>query len=314
LEGKIEMRPHSNSSAVSWLVVTSLGALLLGSCSDDPAPTAATGNGGSSNGGSGVSAGTSAGGKTAGSSSVGAAGNESAGTSPGGKAGGGGTPNGGSASGSGGTGGSSSGGGNGGSGGAERVYTIEGCEERGAGGADSTAEANIGGEGNVGGESNVGGEGNIGGVGNAGGEGNAGGNAGAPVGGAGEGGAGPIIPAISASFTVYDFVTDRPVQTCVDRVDDFDITITGDAPLTVAANLPPGLMPGSVGWTYDGVDLMPHSAFPYSLGPDDNGDYQEPMPPLTVGEHVLSITVYAEPGGMGGVLGQASITIRVIEG
>jgi hypothetical protein len=310
------MRLHSNSSALGWLVATSLAASLLGSCSDDPAPNGGTGNGGSSNGGGGATAATGAGGKTAGNSSVGAAGNESAGTSPGGKSGGGGTPNGGSASGSGGTGGSSggtggsSGGGNGGSGGAERVYTIEGCEERGAGGAGSIAEANIGGEGNVGGESNVGGEGSNGGVGNAGGE----GNAGAPVGGAGEGGAGPIIPVISASFTVYDFVTDRPVQTCVDRVDDFDITITGDAPLTVAVNLPPGLMPGSVRWTYDGVALMPHSTFPYSLGPDDNGDYQEPMPPLTVGEHVLSITVYDEAGGMGAVLGQASITIRVIEG
>ena len=136
------------------------------------------------------------------------------------------------------------------------------------------------------------------------------------MGGAGDGGAdaGPIIPVIAASFTIYDFVTDRPVQTCVDRIEDFDITITGDAPLTVAANLAPGLMPGSVVWTYDGTTLMPHNAFPYTLGPDDNGDFQEPIPPLTAGEHVLSITVYAEPGAMGDVLGQASIVITVIEG
>jgi hypothetical protein len=135
------------------------------------------------------------------------------------------------------------------------------------------------------------------------------------VGGAGDGGAGPgIIPAISASFTIYDFVTDRPVQTCVDRVDDFTITITGDAPLTVAANLPPGLMPGSVLWTYDGTEIMAHNLFPYTLGPDDNGDYGEPTPPLTVGEHVLSITVYAEPDAMGAALGQATIVITVVEG
>jgi hypothetical protein len=173
-------------------------------------------------------------------------------------------------------------------GGAPRVYTIEGCDEPGAGGA--------------------------GGDGNAGGDANAGGNPGVSAGGAGDGGAGSVIPPLLASFTVYDFVTDKPVQTCVDRVDDFNITITGNAPLTVAVNLPPGLMPGSVVWSYDGVALMPHNIFPYTLGPDDNGDYQEPTPPLTAGEHELSITVYADADAMGAVLGQASITVTIIEG
>ena len=263
--------------------------MVLGSCSDDT-PSSATTDGGTSSGG--AAAGMSAGGTTAGRSNAGTSGGVSAGSSAGGAAGSAGASagsgGGGQASGGGGSGGTSGGGGNGGSGGAPRVYTIEGCDEPGAGGA--------------------------GGEGNSGGEGNAGGNSGVPAGGAGEGGAGSIIPAISASFTVYDFVTDKPVQTCVDRVNDFDITITGDAPLTVAANLPPGLMPGSVLWTYDGTPIMPHNIFPYTLGPDDNGDYQEPTPPLTAGEHVLTITVYADADAMGAVLGQTSITITVVEG
>jgi hypothetical protein len=292
LRGKVEMRLHSNSWAVSLLVASSLWALLLGSCSDDT-PNAATTTGGSGTGASGATAGTNAGGTSAGTSSAGASGNVNAGSSAGGVAGSAGssagTGGGGQTSGGGGSGGSS-GGGNGGSGGAPRVYTIEGCDEPGAGGAGSAGESNAGGDANTGG------------------------NPGAPVGGAGEGGAGSIIPAISASFTVYDFVTDKPVQTCVDRVNDFEIAITGDAPLTLAANLAPGLMPGSVVWTYDGMALMPHNIFPYTLGPDDNGDFQEPAPALSVGEHVLSITVYADADAMGGVLGQASITITIVEG
>ncbi len=286
------MRLHANPWAVSLLVTTWGWAMVLSSCSDDT-PSGATANGGSSSGAGGAAAGSpSAGGTTAG-NSAGASGGVSAGSSAGGAAGSGGASagsgGGGQASGGGGTGGTSGGGGNGGSGGAPRVYTIEGCDGPGAGGAGSGGEGNSGGDANAGGNPAVG------------------------AGGAGDGGAGPI-PAISASFTVYDFVTDKPVQTCVDRVDDFDITITGDAPLTVAANLPPGLMPGSVLWTYDGVDIMPHNIFPYTLGPDDNGDYQEPTPPLTAGEHVLTITVYDEADAMGAVLGQATITITVVEG
>ena len=290
------MRPQSGNRQLGSVTTTALLALWLGSCGDD-APTSSFSNAGSGGGGTAA-----VGGFSAGDAGAGVSGSVGAGSDAGGTAG-----SAGASGGAGGSGGANGGGGNGGSGGAPRVYAILGCDEPGASGA--------GGEGNAGGSGNAGGEGSVGGDGNVGGDGSVGGDAGVSVGGAGEGGAGPTIPmpGAFASFTVYDFLTDMPVPTCVDRVSDFEITITGDAPLTLAVNLTPGLMPGSVVWTYDGVAQTRQNNFPYALGDDDNGDFHEPTPPLTAGAHVLGITVYAERNAMGAILGEASVTITVVE-
>jgi len=109
-------------------------------------------------------------------------------------------------------------------------------------------------------------------------------------------------------------VTDKAVQTCVDKIRPFNVTVTGDAPLTVLANIAPGVGPSSVVWTYDGVAQMAHNIFPYALGPDDNGDFQEPTPPLTPGEHLLTITAFDQADGMGNVLGRSSLVLTVVDG
>jgi hypothetical protein len=114
------------------------------------------------------------------------------------------------------------------------------------------------------------------------------------------------------TFTVHDFVTDDAVPGCLDRTQNFSISFTGDAPLTIVANIAPGLTPGSVGWTYDDVVIAPHNLFPYSLGPDDAGDFGEPVPPLTPGDHELTVTVWAEADGMGLILAEATITVTIV--
>jgi hypothetical protein len=54
--------------------------------------------------------------------------------------------------------------------------------------------------------------------------------------------------------------------------------------------------------------------FPYALGFDTNGDYQEPTPKLAAGRHEIAMRAYSLPGGMGVVVGQASIALTVIDG
>jgi hypothetical protein len=90
--------------------------------------------------------------------------------------------------------------------------------------------------------------------------------------------------------------------------------VTGDAPLTLLANVAPGVGPASVIFTYDGVPQLAHNLFPYALGEDDNGDYHEPSPPLTPGAHSISIAAYDKPDGLGKVIGRASIVLTVADG
>jgi hypothetical protein len=159
------------------------------------------------------------------------------------------------------------------------------------------------------------------------GEGGAGGAGGSGTGGDAAGGSDGINEAASggdssmtgtvgtfASFSVYDFETDKPVQTCLNKISAFEITVTGDAPLTVVANIAPGITPGSVIFTYDGVPQPSQDIFPYALGFDTNGDYQEPTPKLATGSHTLAVAAYSLPGGMGGIVGQAAVALTVIDG
>jgi hypothetical protein len=176
-----------------------------------------------------------------------------------------------------------------------RVYTIQGCDDAAAGGAAATGGA--GGDGGAGGAAGNGGA------------------AGADSdSGAGGDSSTPAVLGTFASFSIYDFETDKPVQTCLNKIDAFNVTVTGDAPLTVVANIAPGITPGSVIFTYDGVLQSSQDIFPYGLGFDTNGDYQEPTPKLSAGTHTLAISAYSMPGGMGSVLGRASIALTVIEG
>lgn len=254
---------------------TSVGGAGVNGGSPGSAGTDGVGGGGSGNGGS---------------ATAGAGGADGGGAGGGGKAGGG-------------TGGASGASGNGGTGGNPpvRVYTIEGCDDAGVGGAGGASGAGGAGDGGAGG---AGGASEAGGAGGAGGEG---------VGGEG-GAAGPgPSPNFSATFSVFDFVTDDAIPTCADKASDFSITITGDAPLTVVTDIA-GVTPASVIWTYDGVAQGVHNLAPYSLGPDDAGDYEEPDPPLAPGVHTLTITAYDAMDGMGNVLGTATITLTVVDG
>jgi hypothetical protein len=201
------------------------------------------------------------------------------------------------AGGNGSSGGSAGGGGSGGSPGP--VYTIQGCEDAATGGAGGATD----GAGGVGG-----------GADGAGGATDGSGGSGGNDGGAGGADGSPSLPGFFASFSLYDCVTDKPVQTCVDKVDDFVVNVTGDAPLTVLANIAPGVGPASVIFTYDGVPQPAHNLFPYALGEDDNGDYQKPTPPLTPGVHDISIAAYDKPDGLGKVIGRASIVLTVADG
>ena len=135
-------------------------------------------------------------------------------------------------------------------------------------------------------------------------------------GGTGGAGAGGVVAGAggAVAFSVYDWVTDKPVQTCLDEIAEFQITITGEAPLTVVANFAPGLAPGSVVFTYDGIDQPIQDIFPYALAPDDNGDFSGPKPPLAPGKHTLSVAAYQQAGAIGSLLGKASVALTVING
>lgn len=207
----------------------------------------------------------------------------------GGSAGQGGTTGGGGSGGSGGS--ATSNAGTGGTAPVGRVYAIQGC-------SDSPAEGGAGGAGGAGG----------------------GGAAGEPSEGGSGGDANDSATAqrakpvgTFASFSVYDFETDKPVQTCLNKIAAFEISVTGDAPLTVVANIAPGITPGSVIFTYDDVPQASQDIFPYALGFDTNGDYQEPTPKLAPGRHALAISAYSSPGGMGDIIGQASVVLTVID-
>ena len=107
-------------------------------------------------------------------------------------------------------------------------------------------------------------------------------------------------------------MTDKPVQSCVDETADFNITVSGDAPLTVIANFAPGAGPGSVVFTYDGVDQPIQDLYPYALAPDNNGDFTGPTPALAPGKHTLAIAAYDQAGALGKLLGQTSVVMTVI--
>ncbi len=316
------MRRHwaSVSLVVAGVVVA---PLLLASCGDDGGAqfsNGGAGSGGEAAGGlgmSGGSAGTTGADGSGGSTGGGGTGGANGGGDAGGVNGGGGA---GGAGGKGGAGGVAGSAGNGGTGGnpVVRVYTIEGCDDAGVGGAGGVdgaggvggADGAAGGAGGVGGGADgAGGAGGFGGIDGSGGAVDAGGAGGA----GGVGGAGPGLSPF-VTFTVYDFETDQAVETCEEKVADFSVTVTGDAPLTLTADFAPGVNPVSVVWTYDGVAQGAHNLFPYSLGPDDNGNFQEPTPPLAFGPHTLTVTAYDGMDGTGNVLGTATITVTVIDG
>jgi len=117
--------------------------------------------------------------------------------------------------------------------------------------------------------------------------------------------------AFSATFDIFDSDTDQPAPGCSGQMAAATIAITGAAPLTVVANIS-GVVPGSVVFTYDGVEQGTHNTAPYAVAPDNAGDFEQANPPLGVGEHTLSITVYSGADAMGTVLGQATIIITVI--
>ena len=190
------------------------------------------------------------------------------------------------------------------------VYSIVGCTIGGSAAAAGAGGAEAGGAAGAGGASGPAGAGGAGGAGGgAGGVGGAGGGAaGGSAGGAGIGGTNPIF----ASFSVYDWVTDKPVPTCLDEVSNFNITVTGDAPLTVVANFGPGNAPGSVLFTYDGQIQLAQNKFPYALAPDENGDFSGPAMPLAPGPHTIGIAAYDQLDGTGNLLGQASVVLTVI--
>jgi hypothetical protein len=179
-----------------------------------------------------------------------------------------------------------------------RVYTIEGCDlgAGGAGGATGAGGASDGGAGGAGGAA----------------EGGAGGAGGAALGGEGGTGDPGSSSSFSATFTVFDFLTDDAVATCEGKISDFSITITGDAPLTVVTEIT-GVTPASVVWTYGGGAESVHNLAPYALGPDDDGDFDAPEPALTPGVHTLTVTAYDGMDGTGNVLGTKTITLTVIE-
>jgi len=107
-------------------------------------------------------------------------------------------------------------------------------------------------------------------------------------------------------------VTDKPVPTCLDEISNFNITVTGEAPLTVVANFGPGKAPGSVLFTYDGQVQLAQNKFPYALAPDESGDFSGPAVPLGAGPHAISIAAYDQLDGTGNLLGQASVVLTVI--
>jgi hypothetical protein len=290
MKGAIDMQPRAKTGGRVVGAMTAIAALGLLSCGDSKGePTISVSGGG--NGGAGTSGG------VPGTSGSFAAGGASGSRSEGG------TFSSGAATGqaAAGSGGNTGGGGStvvatagGGGSPSVRPYTISGCVNATAGGAGG-ADSGAGGDGPD----------------------NAGGTAVAAAGAGGDGEAGgesSVAPSgVFASFTLYDCMTDKPVQTCVDKTIDFNVTVTGAAPLTVVANVAPGAGPGSVIFTYDGVPQLAHNLYPYALGDDDNGDFYEPNPQLAPGAHTISIAAYELEDGLGKVLGRASVVLTVID-